>query len=391
MKRGSGDADEQAHEKRSKAAAAGAASTRCPYLDTVNRQLLDFDQLKVCSSTLTNMNVYSCLVCGKFFRGKGAGTPAHTHSVQAGHFVFMSLHDGRAVCLPDSYEIDDTSLDDVKRNLSPVFSPADIAALSKNTSLARDAHGGSYLPGFVGLNTLNHADFITVVLHALSHVAPLRDFFLEPKNYSNEDFIDIQTGAKTLDFTPKSLICHAFGNIVRKLWSKDNFKSVISPIEFVQEVASLSKKRFEVGRQSEAIDFLVWLLDELHRGLKTPPGSKSVVQECFMGQVEVLIKCRRGEANLNPKLKGDAPADGDEGAEWVVAEKKVLPFNFLGLDIPPTPLFRDASGGTVVPQLPLFEVLKKFDGERWVDHIDPRCARFHATAIYSHAHTIFAH
>ena len=57
---------------------------KCPYLDTVNRQLLDFDMEKVCSVTLSNLNVYCCLICGKYFQGRGKSTPAYTHSVGSG-------------------------------------------------------------------------------------------------------------------------------------------------------------------------------------------------------------------------------------------------------------------------------------------------------------------
>lgn len=57
---------------------------KCPYLDTINRQLLDFDMEKVCSVTLSNLNVYCCLICGKYFQGRGKSTPAYTHSVAAG-------------------------------------------------------------------------------------------------------------------------------------------------------------------------------------------------------------------------------------------------------------------------------------------------------------------
>jgi hypothetical protein len=39
------------------------------YLDTVNRQMLDFDFEKLCSVSLSNLNVYACLVCGKYFQG----------------------------------------------------------------------------------------------------------------------------------------------------------------------------------------------------------------------------------------------------------------------------------------------------------------------------------
>ena len=80
---------------------------KCPYLDTINRQVIDTDMEKVCSITLSNLNVYACLVCGKFFQGRGKATPAYTHSVQCGHFVFLNLHDARAFCLPDGYEVRD--------------------------------------------------------------------------------------------------------------------------------------------------------------------------------------------------------------------------------------------------------------------------------------------
>ena len=46
-----------------------------------------------------------------------------------------------------------------------------------------------------------------------------------------------------------------------------------------------------------------------------------------------------------------------------------VPFLYLSLDIPPTPLFKDSQGGLVIPQIPLFEVLKKFDGETWTDQM----------------------
>jgi U4/U6.U5 tri-snRNP-associated protein 2 len=55
---------------------------------------------QVCSISLSNMNVYACLVCGKYFQGRGKNTYAYTHSVQASHHVFMNLHNGKIYCLP---------------------------------------------------------------------------------------------------------------------------------------------------------------------------------------------------------------------------------------------------------------------------------------------------
>lgn len=157
---------------------------KCPYLDTINRSILDFDSEKLCSLTLTNKNVYVCLICGKYFEGRGKHTPAYTHSVQMNHYVFMNVESGRAYCLPDSYEIHDVALKDIQKSLSPTFTLKEICDLDANTNLSRDVHGVTYLPGFVGLNNLNATDDINVILHLFSHIKPFRDFFLQPELFS---------------------------------------------------------------------------------------------------------------------------------------------------------------------------------------------------------------
>eukprot|EP00904_Undaria_pinnatifida_P008268 jgi/Undpi1/4571/HiC_scaffold_18.g07925.m1 len=37
----------------------------------------------------------------------------------------------------------------------------------------------------------------------------------------------------------------------------------------------------------------------------------------------------------------------------------------LTLDIPATPLFKDSQGGNIIPQIPLFKVLDKYNGQNW--------------------------
>lgn len=60
---------------------------------------------QLCSVSLSNNNVYACLVCGKYFQGRGRNTHAYTHSVQHAHHVFINLRTCRVYCLPDSYEV----------------------------------------------------------------------------------------------------------------------------------------------------------------------------------------------------------------------------------------------------------------------------------------------
>ena len=82
-------------------------------------QVLDFDFEKFCSISLSNLNVYACLVCGKYFQGRGLKSHAYTHSLEAGHHVFINLQTERAYCLPDGYEINDPSLEDIRHVLNP--------------------------------------------------------------------------------------------------------------------------------------------------------------------------------------------------------------------------------------------------------------------------------
>ncbi|KAH8056643.1 alpha-tubulin binding protein [Aureococcus anophagefferens] len=278
-----------------KARTDGLPSWRCPYLDTINRHLLDFDFEKVCSQSLTNQNVYSCLVCGKFFQGRGRHTHAYTHSTQTGHHMFINLETCRIYCLPENYEVVDSSLDDVVRCLRPVFGPERIGALDGTTTLARDVHGVAYLPGFCGLNNLKKAD------------------------YAN------------------------FGELLRKLWSRDNFKSVISPHELVQEITVASKLRFQIGETSDAADFLVW----------------ATSAETLSRRTHLT---KRDEADV------DDTAVSAEAQGWKRDERD-LPFLYLTLDVPATPLFKDTQGGNIVPQIPLFDVLTKYNGVKLSDSV----------------------
>jgi U4/U6.U5 tri-snRNP-associated protein 2 len=199
----------------------------CPYLDTVDRSVLDFDFEKICSVSFLPVNVYACLVCGKYFQGRGKGSHAYTHSLQVEHHVFINLQNKKAYCLPDDYEIEDSSLDDVKvlfrvlffavantdpdffgrclavstcmvyllahlgrshnfsgqKYLDPQLPKETIASLDKNVVLNRTLDGKQYICGVVGLNNINAHDHINTVLQALAHLPAFRDFWLNPSNY----------------------------------------------------------------------------------------------------------------------------------------------------------------------------------------------------------------
>ena len=63
------DSDEESpFEQKPKTSSTTEMSRHCPYLDTIDRSVLDFDFEKLCSISLSRINVYACLVCGKYFQ-----------------------------------------------------------------------------------------------------------------------------------------------------------------------------------------------------------------------------------------------------------------------------------------------------------------------------------
>lgn len=207
----------------------------------LNRNVLDFDFEKLCSITLSNNNVYACLVCGKYFQGRGIKSHAYTHSVQADHHVFINLHTYKFYCLPDNYQVIDSSLDDIKYVLNPTYTLEQIQQLESNSKLSRAYDSTHYLPGIVGLNNIKENDYANVVLQALINVAPIRDYFMREENYAS---MPVVPG----DIMPS--LVKTFGELVRKLWNPRNFKAHVSPHEMLQAVVKCSKKRFQITKQS---------------------------------------------------------------------------------------------------------------------------------------------
>ena len=55
--------------------------------------------------SLSPINVYACLTCGKYYAGRGRATHAYAHALESSHHLFMRLRDGKTWCLPDGYEV----------------------------------------------------------------------------------------------------------------------------------------------------------------------------------------------------------------------------------------------------------------------------------------------
>lgn len=117
------------------------------YLDTIDRSVLDFDFEKLCSVTLSNINVYACLVCGKYYQGRGPKSHAYFHALDVGHHVFVNMQTKRVYVLPEGYEVKSKSLEDIKFVVDPKLSKDEVAKLDTEPNEALDLGGKKYRPG----------------------------------------------------------------------------------------------------------------------------------------------------------------------------------------------------------------------------------------------------
>lgn len=316
---------------------------QCPYLDTINRKALDFDFEKLCSISLSKINVYACLVCGQYFQGRGKTTHAYLHSCSSNHHVFLNLETLKFYCLPDNYEIQDSSFNDIVYVLKPTFQRHEINQIDQSDRQVRAYDGTMYYPGIVGLNNLKYNDYCNVVLQALSHVIPLRNHFLLEDTNPNTH--------KPVSNDRNQLLAQRFGELIRKLWNPRNFKAHVSPHEMLQAVVLCSDKEFEFTKQGDPIIFLSWFLNSL----SGPKRQKlSIIKQTFQGIIKVTTQ------QQTTTTTDQMDTESNHSVEESVSTTNFL---YLTLDLPLRPLYpQGEEREDIKPQTSLYTLLEKFNG-----------------------------
>ena len=63
--------------------------------------------------------------------------------------------------------------------------------------------------------------------------------------------------------------------------------SIIKIMVYFQAVVSCSKKKFQFTVQGDAIEFLSWILNAMHLGLKTSKKKNTIISKCFRGCMKI--------------------------------------------------------------------------------------------------------
>jgi U4/U6.U5 tri-snRNP-associated protein 2 len=173
--------------------------------------------------------------------------------------------------------VTDPSLNDILNVLNPRFKPSALPALTHLPAEPSYTLAGTpFVPGYIGINNVKKNDYLTVILHLLLHIPPIRTFLLDPRTP------ELQPTAK-----PTELVTR-LADLTRRLWNPKLFKAQISPHEFLQEVNTRSIGKFKMTEQGDPVEFLGWLVNTLHRDLGgTKKRGSSVIYRALQGMVTI--------------------------------------------------------------------------------------------------------
>ena len=123
-------------------------------------------------------------------------------------------------------------------------------------------------PILVGLNNIGATCFMNSTLQCLSQTKALTDFFLNKKN---EDKI-INNNIAVINKNDLQL-SPIYAQLIKKLWDKNGPKS-FSPNEF-RSIVEKMNPLFKQGQAGDSKDFIIFILEQIHKELKKPNPNKN--------------------------------------------------------------------------------------------------------------------
>ncbi|KAH3902995.1 uncharacterized protein SCODWIG_01539 [Saccharomycodes ludwigii] len=292
---------------------------------------LAFDNEPICSVTLSNLNIYCCLTCGKYFRGKNFESPAYQHALQNfNHKLFVKMCNDtdnyntvhQFITLPDMELIDASKsklLTIIQNNINP-------KAITINTIENKECfdfiNKKKYITGCVPLTNEQGMDHVNVIIQLLSQLNEFKSFNEENNILTAATNSTCPNGSNdTSVLLQKKLL-----KIIRKIWNPELIKANISPIELIN---FLNNHYYSNQRNFASEEFLhslndpkslyVWLIHHLH--------NKKLLTENLKGYI-LVTKTKIDLTNLKP-IPNEKP------------KKFITPFYLLSVDLPKTSIFKE--------------------------------------------------
>jgi len=138
----------------------------------------------------------------------------------------------------------------------------------------------SYLkPTLVGLNNIGATCFMNSTLQCLSQTKALTNFFLDKKHINKITNNNIAVKNKNaLQLSP------AFLELINKLWD-DNGNKSFSPNKFMNIINNMNPL-FKTGQAGDAKDFIIFILEQLHKELKSSVNKSGNKNQQLLNQYD---------------------------------------------------------------------------------------------------------
>ena len=124
-------------------------------------------------------------------------------------------------------------------------------------------------PTLIGLNNIGATCFMNSTLQCLSQTESLTNYFLKEKNRDKIINNNVAKNNKNDNqLSPEYL------ELIQKLWDANSKKS-FSPYNFMQKINDMNPL-FKKGEAGDAKDFIIFILEQMHRELKMPLNDKNL-------------------------------------------------------------------------------------------------------------------
>jgi len=117
-------------------------------------------------------------------------------------------------------------------------------------------------PTLIGLNNIGATCFMNSTLQCLSQTEALTNYFLKEENLHRIINNNLSKNNETPQLSP------IFHELIKKLWSKEKMIS-FSPNNFMNTIEKMNPL-FKTGQAGDAKDFIIFILEQIHKELKQP-------------------------------------------------------------------------------------------------------------------------
>ena len=136
-------------------------------------------------------------------------------------------------------------------------------------------------PPLIGLNNIGATCFINSTLQCLSQTEGLSNYFLEAKNKDR-----IFNNNIALSNMNENQLSPFYFELIKNLWNNNGPKS-FSPYKFINKINEMNSL-FKTGQAGDSKDFIIYILEQIHKELKKPINKKNIINSETLNQYDKI-------------------------------------------------------------------------------------------------------